>query len=237
MSSRSPRPPSTFTSLLLAILVGGAAHAGPPAPTAEAKAKAKEHYEGAMRFYRNGQFGRACEEYLASYEAVHDPALLFNAAQAYRLDRDWVHALKYYRDFLAVAIDAAGKASAEAHIKSVEASMAAQAKAAKKGAPPPPEGASNRAPEIAAAIKTHRDGFRACFDAWSKSHIGVDASFVLVMWIDGDGSIEDSAAAGIGVDAPDAEECIAKQARSLKMPTSKEGYRTRFAYPFNFKAH
>ena len=81
----APRLPATVALLLSLVAI---ARAETPPPTAEARAIAREHYDKAVSHFNANEYGPAAEEFLAVYKAVPQPALLYNAAQAYRLGGD-----------------------------------------------------------------------------------------------------------------------------------------------------
>src|SRR5512142_2386121 len=100
-------------ALFVAIALAGPARAELPTPTAEARAVAREHYEKAVSHFNANEYPAAAAEFLAVYKAVPQPALLYNAAQAYRLGGDGPKALESYRAFLKAAPDAKQKGDVE----------------------------------------------------------------------------------------------------------------------------
>ena len=63
---------------------------------------AKEHYDQANAQYGLGNYSKAADEYESSFELMHDPALLYNAAQAQRLAGNKQRALLLYQNLLRV---------------------------------------------------------------------------------------------------------------------------------------
>src|SRR5262249_12113726 len=61
---------------------------------------AKAHYQRATSHFAVGEFAQAGEEYQTAYKLKSDPALLFNAAQSYRLAGNNEKALILYRNYL-----------------------------------------------------------------------------------------------------------------------------------------
>lgn len=61
---------------------------------------ARMHYKKGTRAFELGHYADAITEYEAAYKAKDDPALLFNLAQAYRLNSDSVGALRAYKAYL-----------------------------------------------------------------------------------------------------------------------------------------
>src|SRR4029079_18853040 len=81
---RKCRIPVAFFLVLGVLGAAGAARAAEPAPedkTAQARALAQE----ATTHYAVGEFTQSAEKYQAAYKLKPDPALLYNAAQAYRM--------------------------------------------------------------------------------------------------------------------------------------------------------
>jgi tetratricopeptide (TPR) repeat protein len=226
------------------LLLSAVAHAA--SPTEEARKTAREHYDKAVLHFNGNEYGAAAEEFLATYKAVPQPALLYNAAQAYRLAGDREHALESYRAFLKSAPDAKQRPDVERRIKELSAT------ATPVVAAPPPDmsapakqvppsaadksGGSDRLQAVADVVKQNRTGFRACFDKWSKAHPGVNGRVSLTFYLDPDGSLDQPNADEKGFDAPDVASCMEEHARSLKYPKSPSGKFTRFTYPFDFKA-
>ena len=70
------------------------------AATARAeKGDARAHYQRATAHYAVGEFDEAAAEYQTAYKLKQDPALLFNAAQAYRFAGRLDKALVLYRNY------------------------------------------------------------------------------------------------------------------------------------------
>src|SRR4051812_45060422 len=102
MSSRTTRPrasirPVAGVLLCALLLMPGRAHAQ---LTPAQKQEVREHYDKAVRAYDIQKFGEAIEEYQKTYEISGDPAMLFNVAQAYRLNGQPQEAVFYYRRYL-----------------------------------------------------------------------------------------------------------------------------------------
>jgi len=231
-------------------LTGLVAVAQAEPPTPESRAIAREHYDKAVSHFNANEYSAAAEEFLAVYKAVPQAALLYNAAQAYRLGGDGAKALDEYRAFLKAQPDAKQKADVEKRIKELEGKtpvvavkvvpdMAAtttitstktstSASASASG--------SDRFGAIVEVIKANRAGFRACFDKWAKTHKGVDGKVTLTFYLDPDGNLDQPSADEKGFAAPDVAMCIEELSRTLKYPKSPSGKFTRFSYPFDFKA-
>ena len=77
-----------------------------PAPAARAddqRGEARAHYEKGTAAYALGRFADAAAEFEQAFTLKPDPALLYNAAQAYRLAGDRDRALQLYKSYLRVA--------------------------------------------------------------------------------------------------------------------------------------
>ena len=96
--------------------------------------EAREHYEKATAHFAVGEFADAAVEYQAAYKAKQDPALLYDAAQAYRLANNPDKALILYRNYLQLYPSEANIAEVRAQIEKLKDAIAAADKA--KTAPP-----------------------------------------------------------------------------------------------------
>src|SRR4051812_33956411 len=81
-------------AMLCVLLLAGGAFAD------EAAQKAKEHYQRGTTLYDLQRYVEAAGEYEQAYELKHEPALLFNIGQAYRLAGDAQRAIGAYRSYL-----------------------------------------------------------------------------------------------------------------------------------------
>jgi tetratricopeptide (TPR) repeat protein len=83
--------------LAVVLLVG---LAGPArAADEKARAEARAHYEKATGAYALGRYADAATEFEAAFVLKPDPAILYNAAQAYRLAGKKDRALELYRSY------------------------------------------------------------------------------------------------------------------------------------------
>ena len=218
-------------------------------PTAEARAAARQHYEKAVNHFNAGEYVAAGEEFLAVHNAVPQPALLYNAAQAFRLGGDGPKALENYRTFLKQAPDAKQRPDVERRIKELEGKtvvvkavpdMSVPDKLVVPTTKPTTTtagtGGSDRLQAVAEVVKQNRAGFRACFDKWSKSHPGVNGRVTLTFYLDPDGNLDQPTADEKGFASPEVATCIEELSRTLRYPKSPSGKFTRFSYPFDFKA-
>ena len=219
----------TAVGLSLALVTVAAAEPAPAPsqpPTAEARAVAREHYEKAVSHFNANEYPAAAAEFLAVYKAVPQPALLYNAAQAYRLGGDGPKALESYRAFLKAAPEAKQKGDVERHIKELEGKTTVVVKAVPDMSAPAvamttttkssPNGGSDRLQAIAEVIKQNRAAFRACFDRWSKTHKGVDGKVTLTFYLDPDGNLDQPTADEKGFAAPEVASCIEELSRTRR---------------------
>jgi tetratricopeptide (TPR) repeat protein len=234
----------SLSAFALTLVLAAVAQAEPAAPTDEARAIARMHYDKAVSHFNANEYAAAAEEFLAVHKAIPQPALLYNAAQAYRLGGDGKKALEYYRAFDKEAPTAKQHADVERRIKELENQTVVVKAVPDMSAPPavttkvsPPTGAgSDRLQAVAEVVKQNRAGFRDCFDKWAKTHKGVDGKVSLTFYLDPDGNVDQPNADEKGFQAREVGTCIEELARTLHYPKSPSGKFTRFTYPFDFKA-
>jgi tetratricopeptide (TPR) repeat protein len=91
--------------LLAAALIAGMLVLGarPASGQSSEPDQAREHYKKGLAAYNLGQYPEAASEFEAAYRLFLDPALLFNIAQAHRMNGDLEKALNGYRSFLRTA--------------------------------------------------------------------------------------------------------------------------------------
>jgi hypothetical protein len=65
----------------------------------ERRAEARQHFANAMRKFDVAKFDDAAAEFVAAYEIMGDPGMLYNIAQAYRLGERSEKALFFYKAF------------------------------------------------------------------------------------------------------------------------------------------
>lgn len=138
----------------LALLVAASA---PPARAADAQAlrEAKAHYDRGMASYNVGAFAAAVDEFKLAYARSGAPGLLFNAAQASRLAKDYEQALHFYRSYLRLAPAATNREDVERRILEMEALVAANRPPPPAIAPPPPP-APVPSPAPPAVVEAHK---------------------------------------------------------------------------------
>lgn len=88
--------------------------------TANAGPSAEQLYDSGQREYDAAHYAVAVEHWQASYEASKIPLLLFNIAQAHRLNGDCVHALSSYKRFVEADPKSDQRALADEFIRELE---------------------------------------------------------------------------------------------------------------------
>jgi hypothetical protein len=121
---------------LIALLCAGTAAGW--AAEADAGADAKRHYDEGTKLFNLGEFGPAAAEYKAAYKAKPDPVILYNIAQALRLNNEAANAIFFYRSYLRNVPNAGNRRDVERRIRELEA-LPAQPKAASSPPAPVPE--------------------------------------------------------------------------------------------------
>jgi len=104
--------------------------------TPQQKLEMKQLYERATRAYDVGKYNEAIEEYQKAYEIGGDPPMLYNIAQAYRLNDQPGEALRFYRRYLQRAPSARNREDVERKIADLEKSVEEKRKAQAAATPP-----------------------------------------------------------------------------------------------------
>jgi hypothetical protein len=114
------------------------------APQLEGKAVAL--YKEALRHYNLAEYDLAIEGFRSAYLITNAPELLYNIAQAYRLQGagHCTPALQFYRNYLRLAPTSSKRSNVEAVILDME-------KCAKAEVPPPAPDAASTSPGVAAS--------------------------------------------------------------------------------------
>lgn len=104
------------------------AQAPEPAPAApakddQAKERAKVHFQRGISAYKEGRFKDAIDAFLDAHREYPSPTLSFNAARAYEKMGDGAGALRFYREYLRQAPDAADKSPVAARISELEGKL------------------------------------------------------------------------------------------------------------------
>jgi len=134
--------------LLAATLIASLLALSSPAAFAQQseQEQARDHYKKGLAAYNLGQYSEAAAEFEAAYRLFLDPALLFNIAQAHRMNGQMEKALGGYRAFLRTAPPGTrNRAQAEKWEQELEREVA-RAKAAAPATPLPPVATKPPAP-------------------------------------------------------------------------------------------
>ena len=107
--------------------------------TPQQKQEIHVHYQQATRAYDLGKYQEAVEEYQKVYEIDGDPVMLYNIAQAYRLNDQPQESIHFYRRYLQRSPEARNKEDVERKITAMEKLIDERRKAAALVAPPPPK--------------------------------------------------------------------------------------------------
>jgi hypothetical protein len=106
--------------------------------TPQQKQEMKSLYERATRAYDVGKYAEAIEEYQKAYEIGGDPPMLYNIAQAYRLNDEPGEAVRFYRRYLQRAPGARNREDVERKIAEQEKIVDDRAKIQSATQPPVP---------------------------------------------------------------------------------------------------
>jgi len=130
--------------VLVAALV--LALAGRAGAAEEKKTEARRLYDEATAAFGVGNYAEAAEKYEASFKLHPDAALLYNAAQAYRMAGNQPRALQLYRNFVRLYGDNPRTEDARNHAAALEKAIATGKPAA---VAPPPGGTTAPPAELA----------------------------------------------------------------------------------------
>jgi hypothetical protein len=97
-------------------------------PSAHADA-APGPYEEAIQLYHDNDFLHAAAKFEQAYRVTHDPGLLFDIAQAYRLGRACAQAARYYHQFLTVVPAPPNRSQLDKYVADMDACAKAEAAA------------------------------------------------------------------------------------------------------------
>jgi len=138
--ARAVGPLLVAIAVLLAPIAARADRVG----SSDVPAKARMLAERGRAYHDAGDYANAITAFTQAYVIAPSPALLFNLAQAYRLQGDCEDAALMYRRYLATNPSAQGQALAETHLASVERCVHMLSlhipveRAASRAVPPPP---------------------------------------------------------------------------------------------------
>ena len=108
------------------------------APAVGQRQDARKQYEQATAAFGLGHYGEAAEHYEAAFRVRPDPAFLYNAAQAYRLDGNKARALELYRNYVRLYGAAPNVEDARAHVVELEGALNGRVEAAPASTAPEP---------------------------------------------------------------------------------------------------
>ena len=133
---------------LLALAVGGR-----PALASEPSA-ARQAYDQATAAFGLGHYAEAAEKYETAFSLRPDPALLYDAAQAYRLAGNRPRALELYRNYLRLYPNRQNADEARNQVAALTKALEDEKSAppAATSSPPPPVGAAPASPPPVAPI-------------------------------------------------------------------------------------
>jgi tetratricopeptide (TPR) repeat protein len=115
--ARLPWSAAIIAALLLAAeLPAGAAGAG-------ASKDARRIYDEATAAFGLGRYAEAAEKYEAAFALRPDPALLYNAAQSYRLAGNKARALELYRNYVRLYPDGTNAEDARSHVATLKKAL------------------------------------------------------------------------------------------------------------------
>jgi len=133
--TRHLRPLATLLLGLVAALASGRSAYAQLTP--QQKQEIHQHYDRATRAYDLGKYPEAVDEYQKVYEIDGDPVMLYNIAQAYRLNDQPQEAIHFYRRYLQRAPEARNREDVERKIAAQEKLIDDKRKAAAAVQPPP----------------------------------------------------------------------------------------------------
>ena len=112
---RRARLPWSAAIIVAAVLVAQA-----PAWAAGSSKDARRIYEEATAAFGLGRYAEAAEKYEAAFSLRPDPALLYNAAQSYRLAGNKARALELYRNYVRLYPDGTNAEDARSHVAALK---------------------------------------------------------------------------------------------------------------------
>jgi tetratricopeptide (TPR) repeat protein len=111
---------AAFIAAAVLAAATGVASAKEPEPPEVIPAKARALADKGRAFHDAGDYGNAIISFKEAYVMAPSPGLLFNLAQAYRLQGNCDDAALMYRRYIATGPSDEGKAIAEGHLAMVE---------------------------------------------------------------------------------------------------------------------
>jgi tetratricopeptide repeat protein len=129
------------------IIIAGLLSAPVPGTAATSK-DARRIYEEATAAFGLGRYAEAAEKYEAAFGIRPDPALLYNAAQAYRLAGNKARAIELYRNYVRLYPDGTNAEDARSHAAALKTALEAERPPMQAARPP---SATPTAPPVATA--------------------------------------------------------------------------------------
>src|SRR5204863_8139914 len=112
---------TTLVLLTCSLLAGPAVRVARAADLSpQQKQEMRVLYDKATRAYDVGKYAEAIEEYQKAYEIGGDPPMLYNIAQAYRLNNQPTEAVRFYKRYLQRAPNARNREDVERTIAEQE---------------------------------------------------------------------------------------------------------------------
>jgi len=125
---RRARLPWSATIIAAALLAAQA-----PVWAAASSKDARRIYDEATAAFGLGRYAEAAEKYEAAFSLRPDPALLYNAAQSYRLAGNKPRALELYRNYVRLYPDGTNAEDARTHVAALKKAIEEE----RQPAPPP----------------------------------------------------------------------------------------------------
>jgi len=177
--TRHFRPFATLLFALAAAVASGRSAYAQLTP--QQKQEIHQHYDRATRAYDLGKYPEAVDEYQKVYEIDGDPVMLYNIAQAYRLNDQPQEAIHFYRRYLQRAPEARNRDDVERKIAAQEKVIEDKRKAAAAVQPPPPVVTPPPPPLVTPPPPPEGMSTTRRVVGWSMIGVGVAADVVAVI--------------------------------------------------------
>ena len=112
-----------IASALIVSLCAGVVHGGGAGASAQDKASAKDKYRHGVKAFSEGRYKDAVDLFLQADRIVQNESFAFNASHAYDKMGDHGNALRWAREYLRRAPDAADRAKVEQSVRRFEAQL------------------------------------------------------------------------------------------------------------------
>jgi tetratricopeptide (TPR) repeat protein len=137
-----------------------------PIAFADDVSEARNHYQRATNHFAVGEFTKAGEEYQAAYKLKPDPALLFNAAQAFRLGGDSKRALVLYRNYLSFYPNESNAEEVRVQIEKLRTAIESEPVPAPAAEPPRIQSSPTSSPEAGPLAVQSKPARRPVYKQW-----------------------------------------------------------------------